>query len=203
MQPVDFDKAAAEILRQVENYQAQIAKLPAGRERAKVAIKALQELIEREKKQHLKAFEAKVQCKAGCAGCCHQQVEVSGDEGALLASLVDNGLKIDMERLERQANTDFTDLEWWRQSQRDKACLFLDEKNQCRIYSMRPMACRKYFVFTPPEQCAEVSPTGSITVGVYTIPDAEIFATAIMDYVRGEAPMAKAIWKNLKARKHE
>lgn len=33
------------------------------------------------------------------------------------------------------------------------ACLFLDERERCTVYSVRPTTCAQLFVFTPPELC--------------------------------------------------
>lgn len=188
-----FDKLVAHIGQQFNTVQKEMAALKSGKDRAKWAHKFLQYAIDREKEA-----TANAQCKRGCSACCSQQVEVTADEADLLASLVLGGVKIDREKMKRQAGLKHTTLTWWRQEQSEKACLFLGADNSCRVYYHRPMACRKYFVETPPEKCAEVSAEGSIQVGVIAIPNAEIIATAIQDFVRGEANMPTALWERLK-----
>lgn len=199
--PPEYLKLVTDICKKIDVIQARLAQQNPGKGRARWTHKFLQDLIDREKKAKAEQF-SQVPCKTGCSGCCHQQIEINGDEAKLLASLVDNGLKVDMEKLERQAKTAYGHLEWWRQPQADKACIFLDQgTGQCRVYANRPLVCRKYYVFTEPARCSDVSEEGSIEVGVYAIPEVEIAATAVMDYVRGESNMAKGIWKNLKRKR--
>lgn len=197
LSPLEYNRAMRHVSANFDMVKTEINRHKPGKERAKAAHKALQDLINTEKKM-VADFDLKVSCRSGCSGCCHQRVEINSDEADLMASLVRNGTKIDMEKLERQGTRDFDDLEWWRQPAKEKACLFLGEDNKCRIYNNRPMACRKYFTFTPPEKCSEVSATGSITVGVYTIPDAEIVASAVMSTVRGEGTIPNLLWERFK-----
>jgi len=195
--PDSYNKAVIHIAKQLDYVQGEMAKIPPGKDRAKWAHDFVQSVINEYKEENSEAF-ATVSCKAACSGCCHQQVEISPDEAALLAHLVKGGVKIDMEKLERQANLKHDALSWWRQPQEEKACLFLGADNNCRVYHHRPFSCRKYFVASPPEDCSRVSELGSIEVGVFTVPDAEILSTAFIDFARGEANIPEALWRILK-----
>lgn len=165
----------------IRKLQSILKAIPAGKERAKFCHRVIDERIA-EKSEKL----SQTSCRSGCSGCCHQEVEITGDEAELLAELVRNGVKIDMEKLDRQASVTHTPMSWWRQPNSERSCLFLGQDGKCRIYANRPVNCRKYFVVTPPEKCSEVSATGSITVGVVAIPDAEVAATAIVDLAHQE-----------------
>ena len=43
-------------------------------------------------------------------------------------------------------------------------CAFLTESQECQIYSVRPLACRMHFAFTPPEWCDPTNPQFSQAV---------------------------------------
>jgi hypothetical protein len=57
-----------------------------------------------------------------------------------------------------------------------KGCPFLDKKSgECRIYSVRPLACRTYYVVSAPEHCSPDKPGA----GVQIIDPSEATLTAI------------------------
>lgn len=53
-------------------------------------------------------------------------------------------------------------------------CSFLGEEQECLIYSVRPLACRMHFAFTPPELCDPAHPDFSQGVRVNLGPHAEV-----------------------------
>lgn len=96
---------------------------------------------------------AKVSCKTGCTHCCYLEVGVTvGEAEVMLSYAKEQGLAIDVSRLEAQklatAEGRFIRLE-----KPLRKCVFLGEDNLCKVYEFRPVACRKYFVLTPPEDC--------------------------------------------------
>lgn len=200
MPPPSYQRLLDQIAVKWHTTQRSMAEQHPGKNRAKLAHKAVQEAVDHDLADHLaKPNAEKPSCRAGCSGCCHMQTEITGDEAALYAEMIEHGLKVDMVKLEHQATTTYDDITWWRQSTKDKACLFLGEDGKCRIYANRPLACRKYYVFTPAEKCSEVSQTGSIEVGVIALPNAEIVTSAIMDLQKSTIMnMPKNIWKHLK-----
>lgn len=200
LSPEQFDRAKDEVAKAFLRTKAYLADFKPGRDRAKVAHKLVQAIIEGQKAKNWDSFKTQVKCTAGCSGCCHQQVEINSDEADLLATLVVNGVHIDHDKMNRLASKNFTDLEWWRLPNTERSCLFLAENGTCRVYDNRPLACRKYFVFTDPEKCSEVSETGSITVGVYTVPEAEVYSSAIMTVVRGEGNIPKLLSEAIERR---
>lgn len=98
-----------------------------------------------------------ISCKKGCSWCCYQSVQLNGLEAQVLWKEVPK----DMVYLEQQKV--FKELlEKDRIHQRNYArklgmkkarCRFLDEKEECSIYDHRPLVCRYYAVYDPPELC--------------------------------------------------
>lgn len=96
-----------------------------------------------------------VKCGKGCAGCCQLNVDITKKEAQLLAHWMDEqGIEIDLQKLERQAAT--VPATWNELSIEDRRCVFLGEDNACKVYEHRPGVCRKYFVVTDPEFCDSV-----------------------------------------------
>lgn len=71
----------------------------------------------------VRANEARLQCKAGCAACCVDELTVFEIEAAVIrhhhAELLANGTP-----------------------HPEGACAFLDESDRCRVYEHRPYVCR-------------------------------------------------------------
>jgi Fe-S-cluster containining protein len=92
-------------------------------------------------------------CKAGCSACCHTQVSVTKDEAELLSKRIAAGLKIDFDRLSKQAST-MNDVEqFFKLSFNDRKCIFLDDNQSCSVYADRPSVCRTNAVLGSSEQC--------------------------------------------------
>ncbi|WP_158686988.1 YkgJ family cysteine cluster protein [Rhizobium leguminosarum] len=90
-----------------------------------------------------------VGCHEGCAWCCHQNVEVSILEAILIAVETahdERGTKFD-ER--SQSLLSLSDRE---RAVQGEPCPFLDDRNKCSIYKVRPVACRSYLA-PDPRQC--------------------------------------------------
>lgn len=121
----------------------------------------------------------KVQCKKGCAHCCHIHVDITTAEAALIAgALKANGIFFNRGKLERQAKA--TTVEDWRALEpKDRACVFLGTANECRIYGVRPMACRKYLVASNPKHCDTVRHMGE-RVAIVSNHEAEAITNVAM-----------------------
>lgn len=128
-----------------------------------------------------------VTCGKGCAACCHVRVHVNSREAELLlAYAVEQGVDIDLAKLQRQA--DKGDATWHELSIEDRRCVFLGEDRTCRVYEHRPGACRKYHVLTDPDLCdMDKYPRGK--VGIVFDTEAEIIHSAAMT-VFGAGSMA-------------
>ncbi len=59
-------------------------------------------------------------------------------------------------------------------SQAKHPCAFLDDSQECLIYSVRPLACRMHFAFTPPEMCDPAHPRFSQAVRLNFRPHGEV-----------------------------
>lgn len=92
-------------------------------------------------------------CKKGCTACCYSQVAVTSDEAILLADLVKKGVKIDYERLKKQADQGNNYRDWYNLNYKDRSCVFLSDKGACQIYDDRPLVCRTNMVLSDPQLC--------------------------------------------------
>jgi Fe-S-cluster containining protein len=59
-------------------------------------------------------------------------------------------------------------------SQAKNPCAFLNDLQECLIYSVRPLACRIHFAFTPPELCDPAHPNFSQAVRFNFTPHTEV-----------------------------
>jgi Fe-S-cluster containining protein len=121
-----------------------------------------------------------VSCKKGCHLCCRQNVDVSEPEVLLIVEFCkENNIPIPKERLLSQLKYGIKEVarteEGW--------CVFLKGK-ECGIYDVRPMACRKYLVASPPEMCDVVAfPSEIFRVSVVVYTTVEIEAAAFFSVV--------------------
>lgn len=113
------------------------------------AIKKLYRLADFYISQDFNVFNTKVACHKGCSFCCRIPVNVSEDEvNYILDYVKKNDISINFKNRDKKnpANNKF------------ETCVFLDtQKNTCKIYKARPIACRKHFVTTTAEHCKDLS----------------------------------------------
>jgi Fe-S-cluster containining protein len=197
MTPQRFLMFQTEIVDGIEFYKNQLLRAPAGPVRARAGNQLIDDLIERSRKAPKgPEYWAQATCRAGCAHCCHTTVRVSGDEADLLVEKITNGeAQIDMALLERQAAFQGDELAWWRQPHAEKKCVFLGADNRCTVYEDRPVSCRKYYVASEPEQCADVD--GTRQAMILAEFDTEIAATATADIDKNQDSLPLSIWKRL------
>jgi Fe-S-cluster containining protein len=101
-----------------------------------------------------KASSVKSTCRAGCAACCHFEVEITSDEADILAELVTSGAaKIDRPALFAQAARGKQDPQWGKGPTPENKCVFLTPMKTCGIYESRPSSCRRLLVTTDPGEC--------------------------------------------------
>jgi Fe-S-cluster containining protein len=121
------------------------------------------------------AERAKATCRIGCNYCCYQLVPLTSLEAAgIITFVLDNELlKEELRELcltletqatfiERYEVGDFEHPDWFEHFQKLRTdywdlhmpCAFLDRsKGTCRIYPVRPIACRTYMVQSDPALC--------------------------------------------------
>jgi Fe-S-cluster containining protein len=145
-------------------------------------------LLERDRKRS--ADSGDIQCRKGCAHCCHGPVEIWPQEAALLVEAARAaGIEPDRVRLERQARQSIDG--WHQQPAADRACGFLGSDGACRVYDSRPNACRKLHVVADPELC-DGSKYPPDPAGRWFSWEAEVMESAALD-VFGRALMPRAL----------
>lgn len=92
-------------------------------------------------------------CTVGCSACCHTQVSVTEDEATLLARIIQDGLEIDMNRLQKQMKALDDDEEYYKMSYEERKCIFLKDDGACGVYEDRPSVCRTNAVIGDASQC--------------------------------------------------
>jgi Fe-S-cluster containining protein len=101
-----------------------------------------------------------VKCSRGCGACCRLHVIITAGEAKLAAMAAqDVGWLMDVERLRVQAQAKTAE-QWKALPESERACVLLTSGEECAIYPYRPMACRKYMVVSPPEDCDTVLKPG-------------------------------------------
>lgn len=89
-------------------------------------------------------------CKKGCAHCCHIRVVATNAEAAVAVKYAkEHNIEIDKDRLEKQQDLDVEEYMF----SPHKRCVFLGDDNTCKIYPVRPMSCRTYYVTSPADMC--------------------------------------------------
>ncbi|MEO6251880.1 MAG: YkgJ family cysteine cluster protein [Ferruginibacter sp.] len=130
-----------------------------------------------------------IQCKAGCTACCFIDVDVSGDEAAMIIDhCTENGIEVDKAYLSEQAATGRTSYSAL------SRCVFLKD-NLCSIYPVRPIACRKHWVKTDPALC-DFSNNIVNQVGGFFNVNTEILASAMLN-VQDVIPFEKALLQEM------
>ena len=139
----------------------------------------------------------KVYCKSGCAACCfampagistwellllYDHIEQTGQlerffrrslESCQVLARVRGQAAGELmgENISSESEYDTLLLKF---SQAKHPCAFLDDSQECLIYSNRPLACRMHFSCTPPELCESTHPHFSRAVRLNFSPHAEV-----------------------------
>lgn len=146
------------------------------------------------------AHGADIQCRKGCASCCHLSVDVFPQEAVLLHVVAaDQGIALDRAKLARQAKKTIST--WSTLAPEDRRCVFLGDDNACKVYEHRPSACRKYQVKTPPDLCDVVKHPGG-QVGIVFDVEAEIIFSASMT-TYGAGTLAEMLLKHAPTNPHK
>ena len=130
-------------------------------------------------------FCSKVHCNECFTGnCCRILVCISKGEALRIIKYVkQNNIKIDKHLLKKQyefciSQEVFNEQQWIEGLSRDnRKCIFLDERNRCSIYEIRPTACRAYFTINDGYSACihnrfenEDPPIGAMTEAFLSIP---------------------------------
>jgi len=161
-----------QILKLINGYRDQLAQL---RSRNRIGtIKEVYKAVDKFFNDAPEENKKGIQCKTGCTACCFIDVDISGDEAAIILNYCkENGIEIDREYLSKQAavgRKTYSPL---------SRCVFLKD-NLCSIYPVRPIACRKHWVKTDPSLC-DFSTNIINQVGGYFDINTEILASALLN----------------------
>ena len=172
LSPEQFLEVIADIKATYLKFFSALAAFEPGIERAMMGHRLLTPLIDRG------TLQIKPSCARGCGTCCNYEVEITKDEGELLAQVVNSGFVIDRERLAIQASRKRQSDEWKKGAlEASNACVFLGEDQACQVYEFRPSICRKHVVTNEPAECGKMD-DGKVTP--ILIPLAEIALSAII-----------------------
>lgn len=118
-----------------------------------------------------------ISCGKGCSFCCYLNVDITDDEADLLHFHIKrNKIDIDTQRLEKQSRAKDYD----KMPLNQRKCVFLDDKGCCKVYDVRPIACRKLFVASPKEDCDTSKNYGKEVARVFDV-QAETMASATLN----------------------
>ncbi len=134
-------------------------------------------------------------CTSGCSACCHTQVSVTHDEADLLASLVNSGVEINLDKLHVQMAIKNSTSAWNALTYEERKCVFLNAENMCSIYEDRPSVCRTNAVIGEASQCD--TSNGPKPIRLVKTPEADlaIYASYLHSPEGGTLPymLAKAL----------
>jgi uncharacterized protein len=112
-------------------------------------IRAANEVIAEEVEEGKSMYQ--ISCKKGCSACCHINVDIGPAEAKILLDYSrSKEINIDIAKLVEQSK--ITDDRAWLDSEHS-ACVFLGEDGVCKVYEVRPLACRKWNVISPATEC--------------------------------------------------
>lgn len=169
--------------------------------------------------QHLAPLQLHIEatgqasCKRGCSHCCYNLAGSTLTEGVLIADYLTNtwpkerieqvkkGCNEQLQTIDRlhKENTDFTTAQHGYLSEKHP-CVFLNVKNgDCNIYRVRPIACRTYYVQTPPENCSPDRPGEKVGVLDFREVSAGLihFITQIREVPLASGPMQAMVLMGL------
>ena len=134
-------------------------------------------------------------CTSGCSTCCHTQVSVNSEEADLLASLVNEGAQINLDRLNIQMATKNSSAAWYALSFEERKCVFLDSENKCSVYADRPSVCRTNAVLGEASQCDTTKGPGPTRLVKTPEADLAIYASYLHSSEGGTLPymLAKSL----------
>lgn len=120
--------------------------------------------------------DLRISCKPGCSNCCRMNVDVTSAEvSVILDYLREKEIDLDTDYLKKQlaGGEDY-------HLNPNPRCTFLGSDNLCTVYEVRPVACRKYRVFSDPDLC-NLQKHGTSKVATEFLLDNESLASAMMN----------------------
>jgi Fe-S-cluster containining protein len=137
-------------------------------------------------------LKSQIKCNKGCAHCCHINVDCGQGEVDLILDFCRiKNITIDVKRLTVQAPLGLEE----RPRSEYSACVFLGDDNECKIYEVRPLACRKYFVVSDPVKC-DYKTNPQDQVHILPVLQMELIASAIAN-MQPTGSMSNTLLKTL------
>lgn len=115
-----------------------------------------------------------VSCRAGCSHCCRLPASASVAEMVpIVRALAEHPdwaekLKPEIEKLVGQQMLAIGTMNMMDADDRstymrkEVACMFLGDDEHCKVYDLRPSACRYHYVVTPAENCSPLLPDAHV-----------------------------------------
>lgn len=124
-------------------------------------------LADQSNKMAFSKSDLKVSCSKGCGECCFQPIRVTQTEGEFITSYV-NHFNVEYNLPQLKAQYGKSNNEFLKLRSNDRKCIFLGDDMCCKVYDVRPLVCRNYFVISPKNICnrdsdAKIKVTGSQT----------------------------------------
>lgn len=120
------------------------------------ATKALMDKLDKSLNEYIKNSNLHncIACKKGCSACCSTRVTITENEGHLIQDYIENNdIQFNLDKLASLRNLDGE--KWTNIPTEHRKCVFLDENGSCKIYPVRPTACRKLLVTSNSSLCAK------------------------------------------------
>jgi len=176
-----FDDLTPQQIRQLQDISDQSARITAGIPDKKQALLALYREIDASNlKQQAEYTDPPISCKKGCSFCCSIRVDATQLEVDVVVDYMkEKHIKVSENTLKHQSVLDVG--EYFLSPHRK--CTFLDDQGLCKIYPVRPFACRNYFVVSPPEHCDTTQYPKHDTLGVLNYKTVAMYNGAL-----GKAP---------------
>jgi Fe-S-cluster containining protein len=141
-----------------------------------------------------------VQCKKKCSACCHSQVAVTQEEAELLALKIDEGVEIDFDLLNKQAQAGNSSSDYFKLSYSDRRCVFLTDDGLCKVYADRPSVCRTNYVLSEPSQC-EIKSGESPSVQLLNTFSADSWVYSLFHVGKENGTLASLLKKKILSKK--
>lgn len=155
------------------------------------AVKMMYQWVDNQINKYPDNFKNALTCRGkGCSFCCHIQVVCTMAEAKTIVEYCkQKGISIDKKQIKNQSKIHGD--EWIFSAH--KKCVFLSDEGGCKVYDVRPIACRLHNAVTPVELCDTDKSRGA-EVASYV--EAHVYsATTALAESTGIDTMPKLIYK--------
>lgn len=169
-----MNEAAGSMLRTIDGFKM-FLEVFNGKERIKEARNLVDMTVKRELKDKV---NRKITCKRGCSECCRMYVcTVESEAEDLYDYIKENSIAVAWDRAKKQRGLG-EDGYYTNKLGEVNKCMFLSDEGTCKVYPLRPLACRLQFVVSPKSSCSMVNPENVLKV---FLPDSEAIIMAVLN----------------------